>query len=309
VLGLVIPYFENEEFLREMVASVRCQDSGEWRALVVDDSINGLSQDTHKWISEDERFLVKRNVVNLGPSKSWNLGISEIVRFHPRLEAVAVVHADDRLRREYVRDSLATHREFPEALAIHTGVQTINQWGRRTIYVRDLVKWVIQPRCFSAHIVSIGDKGLAQILRGNFVFCPTLTVKAVAIEQPLFSEELQQTMDLDLISRLLSTGQPIVGLKKPLYSYRRHNRSLTLRNEDSGWRFLEEASTYADIARATRKSGFIESSRVAAKMRIIILHITYSLLRAVVTIHLHESLRILGVLREVLRIRRSIAVV
>lgn len=300
--GLVVPFFANENYLIEMIKSIRGQDSNEWQSLVVDDSINGLSQKTRNWILADERFSIHRNANNVGPARAWNLGLAEIVRRWPRLEVVSVVHADDRLHQAFVRQSLAVHRKFPAAIAAHTAVSTMNDRGRSTVHLRDVVKRVLRPGNFRRHFVSVRDEGLAQILHGNFVFCPSISYKTVGLELPLFSEGLRQTMDLELLSRLLFTGRPIVGLKDRLYYYRRHKQSLTFRHEEDGGRFAEEASTYAAISQAAHARNFYKSASVAAKMKIVLLHSLYLLLRAALRI---DRSRFRLMKREVLIILRT----
>lgn len=305
VLGVVVPYFENEAFLREMMLSLRRQDSDAWRALVVDDSINGLSEESRVWITVDPRVSILRNSSHLGPAKSWNIGLAEISRSNSTLEAVAVVHADDRLHHNFVKVALSAHRDFPEAVAIHTGVATIDHEGNPTTYLRDVVKRLLRFRMVSANLISVGDEGLATIVRGNFVFCPSLSYKIAELTQPVFCEKLLQTMDLDLVARMLFTGRPIVGLKRRLYFYRRHKKSLTFRNESSGIRFTEEATTYAAIARVASDAGFTRSARVAAKMNIVVLHCLYLMLRTTATLRLSRLKSLKRELFEILAIRKQ----
>lgn len=305
MLGLVVPFFANEDYLVEMITSIRRQDSNEWQSLIVDDSINGLSQKTQNWILADERFSIHRNAKNVGAAKAWNLGLAEAVGRWPRLEVISVVHADDRLHPAFVRRSLGTHRKFPEAIAVHTAVATMNYRGRVTVHVRDVAKRVLRPGNFTTYFVSVRDEGLAQILRGNFVFCPSLSYKTLGLELPLFSEGLQQTMDLELLSRLLFTGRPIVGLKDRLYYYRRHEQSLTFRNEENGGRFVEEASMYAAISQTARSRNFFESAYVASKMNIVLLHCLYLLVRAALKVDPSKFQLMKREVVTVLRTRRA----
>lgn len=288
-----------------MIDSVRCQDSTEWRSLVVDDSVSGLSTETLKWVTNDERFVVVRNRMNLGPARSWNIGVAEILRRDAQLVAVTVVHADDRLHSTFVRISLNAHRKFPTATAVHSAVVTINQSGRPTMHLRDVAKRVLRPSNVSPVFRSTGDAGLAQILRGNFVFCPSLSYKVAGLVQPLFAERLHQTMDLDLLARLLITGRPIVGVKNRLYYYRRHQRSLTFRNEERGLRFIEEATTYAEISRVATRAGYIESAHVAAKMKIVVLHCLYLLFRAIARFEMSKVVSLRSQLRAIISTRRE----
>jgi len=257
------------------------------------------------WVIADPRISILRNSRNLGPAKSWNIGLAEISRNHSTLEAVAVVHADDCLHHSFVTVSLSAHRDFPEAVAIHTGVATIDDEGNHTTYLRDVAKRFLRFRIVSANLISVGDDGLAAILRGNFVFCPSLSYKITELTQPVFCEKLLQTMDLDLLARMLFTGQSIVGLNRSLYFYRRHKKSLTFRNESSGIRFTEESTTYAAISRVASDAGFTRSARVAAKMNIVVLHCLYLMMRTTATLRLSRLKSLKRELFEILAIRNK----
>lgn len=299
VLGVAIPFFENTDYLQEVVASLWEQDCDEWVGVVVDDSPEGIPGAVLSSILSDRRLTVFRNTYNIGPARAWNLGVAKVVQYG--VEVVAVVHADDRLASRYVRETLAAHRAEPDPVAIHWAVSTIDASGRRTIHLRDFAKRLLQLG--SGSVVSEGDSGLARILAGNFVFCPALTFKADMIKQPLFAEHLSQTMDLELLADLLLSGNRIVGRRERLYYYRRHGESLTLRNERSGARFEEEAETYARIARRARDAGFVRSARVAARMTVVVLHCLYLTGRALTMgrLEVHRGLR--SEFRKVITIR------
>ena len=148
---------------------------------------------------------------------------------------------------------------------------------------------------------SFGDRGLARLLRGNFIFCPTLSFRPEAVSLPLFDAEFEQVLDLELTSRLLLEGKTIVGLKRRLYRYRRHTTNLTVQHNLSGVRFQEEVRLYRELEKRCREAGFSLSARVARKMLIIRLHCWYLYFRSLLVGNREMKNNMKSILREIPR--------
>jgi glycosyltransferase involved in cell wall biosynthesis len=295
--GLVVPFFSNEKYLQEMLKSIVAQTSDQWVCLVIDDS--GRSNEAESIVRSlgDPKITYIKNETNLGLGRCWNTGLEYMIRTFD-LTVVAVVHADDVLEPEFVEVSLAGHTSSPGAVAVHTAVTVVDEHNKKRFSFPDFIKFHVAPYKHSRSISTTGDKGLASILRGNFVFCPTVSFKTNLISLPLFDSNWTMAVDLDLISRLLLQGQTIIGIPDFVYRYRRHRSNLTSQLTDTSARFIEEIYFYKKISSECAAIGFVQSTKMASRMTMVRLHILYRLLQKMARMDLSASLKLIRVFRS-----------
>jgi glycosyltransferase involved in cell wall biosynthesis len=281
-LGIVVPYFENQDYFYRLVGSIIAQQSDSWFLTIVDDSGGNDALVLRPDIAQDTRIDLVVNNHNLGLGKSWNTGLESMKSRH-NPEVVAVIHADDELEPNYVSRVLAAHEANPDVFAVHTEVRIIDEHGSFRFSFPDFIKGIVRPGSAKDEVFSRGDAGLSQILKGNFVFCPTMSFKTAMCDFPVFDEDWKMTIDLDLISRSLLLGKTILGVGDKVYRYRRHGGNLTARLNKSTERFSEEIQFYAQISKTCRNQGFSSSARVARRMWIVKFHILYQMTTSVLT--------------------------
>lgn len=281
-LGIVVPYFNNQDYFYQLIDSILNQDSGSWFLTIVDDSGGVDPLSLRSDIRHDSRVDLVVNDQNFGLGKSWNTGL-EHMRSRHNPGVLAVIHADDLLEPTYVSLVLAAHRVNPDVFAVHTKVRIINAHGASRLSFTDLYKVLVRLRSSRNEVVSCGDEALSQILKGNFIFCPTLSFKTVMCDFPIFDKDWKMTIDLDLISRILLSGKTVLGIREKVYRYRRHGGSLTSQLNKSTERFLEEIKFYAQISETCKEKGFLSSAHVAQHMRIVQLHILYQMLKSILS--------------------------
>jgi glycosyltransferase involved in cell wall biosynthesis len=282
VLGIVVPYFDNQDYFFRLLDSILSQDSGSWFLTIVDDSGGNDPLVLRPDIAQDTRIDLLVNSHNLGLGKSWNTGLDSMKSRH-NPDVVAVIHADDELEPNYVSTVLAAHEANPDVFAVHTEVRIIDEHGSFRLSFPDFIKGIVRPGSAKDEVVSRGDSGLSQILKGNFVFCPTMSFKTAMCDFPVFDEDWKMTIDLDLISRSLLSGKTILGVADKVYRYRRHGGNLTARLNKSTERFSEEIMFYAQISTTCKNQGFSSSARVAQHMWIVKFHILYQMTKSVLT--------------------------
>ena len=296
LFGIVIPFFSNEAYLNEMLCSVENQTSSEWVCVVVDDS--GRENRAESTVSSlvNPKITYIKNETNLGLAKCWNVGLEHITRnFSPTV--VGVVHADDVLEPQFVEVALRAHVANPEAVAVHTAVTVVDEVNKKRFSFPDFVKFHVAPYKHSRSILTSGDAGLSSVLRGNFVFCPTVSLKTELISLPLFDPQWNMAVDLELISRLLLNGQTVVGVPDFVYRYRRHRNNLTSQLTDTTARFVEEINFYKQVVAKCEQKGFAKSAATASRMTMIRLHIMYRVLQKVVHFDARAAIRLIRVLR------------
>ena len=300
VLGIVVPYFDNQDYFYRLLDSILKQDSGAWFLTIVDDSGGDDPLVLRPDIARDARIDLVVNDRNLGLGKSWNTGLESMKSLH-NPDVVAVIHADDELEPNYVSTVLAAHTANPDVFAVHTEVRIIDEYGLFRFSFPDFIKGIVRSGSSRDEVVSRGDAGLAQILRGNFVFCPTLSLKTVMCDFPVFDEDWKMAIDLDLISRSLLSGKTILGIGEKVYRYRRHGGNLTSQLNKSTERFSEEVKFYAQISKTCSERGFSSSARVARQMRIVRLHILYQILKSTLSGNLRLTKKLSLILKNSVR--------
>ena len=296
LVGIVVPFFSNEAYLHEMLCSLESQTSADWVCVVVDDSGRENQAKLTVGSLANQRITYTKNETNLGLAKCWNVGLEYLsTYFSPSL--VAVVHADDVLEANFIEASQKAHSDNPNAIAVHTSVTVVDEENKKRFSFPDFIKFHVAPYKHSRSISTSGDSGLASVLRGNFVFCPTVSFKTDLITQPLFDPQWRMAVDLDLISRLLLDGQTIVGIPDFVYRYRRHRNNLTSQLTDTTVRFVEEISFYKQIAVKCAQKGFDKSAVVASRLTMVRLHIMYRIMQKLVRFDLLAVKKLLAVLR------------
>ena len=279
-----------------MLCSVVNQTSSEWVCVVVDDSGRENRAESTVISLVNPKITYIKNETNLGLAKCWNVGLEHITRnFSPTV--VGVVHADDVLEPQFVEVALRAHVANPEAVAVHTAVTVVDEENKKRFSFPDFVKFHVAPYKHSRSILTSGDAGLASVLRGNFVFCPTVSLKTELISLPLFDPQWNMAVDLELISRLLLNGQTVVGVPDFVYRYRRHRNNLTSQLTDTTARFVEEIRFYKQVVAKCEQKGFVKSAATASRMTMIRLHILYRLLQRLAKMELASSRKLVQVFR------------
>ena len=294
--GFVVPFFSDEKYLEQMLKSIAAQNTDQWVCVVVDDSGRPNEAELTVRSMGNPKITYLRNEYNLGLGKCWNVGLEYLsTNFSPSV--VAVVHADDVLEATFTEASLKAHLDNPNAIAVHTSATVVDENNKKRFSFPDFIKFHVAPYKHSRSILTSGDTGLASVLRGNFVFCPTVSFKSKFISLPLFNPQWKMAVDLELISRLLLDGQTIVGIPDFVYRYRRHRNNLTSQLTDTTARFVEEIAFYKQVSVECKEKGFQKSALVASRLTMVRLHILYRVFQKLIRFDLRSMLKLLAVLR------------
>jgi glycosyltransferase involved in cell wall biosynthesis len=275
--GIVIPFFNNVGYLSQLTASLLNQSDGRFEVLIIDDSGENLIASEFLRYEPDDRFTLRTNEKNLGPILSWNAGLSQLLS-RKRYKILSIVHGDDLLDCDYVKNAIKSLDEHPDVDIFHSKVKIIGSNGRRKFSLQDFVKSFANFGSFGKPVKSFGDKGLERILKNNFVFCPTMIFNVSKFHCIEFDTRWKMVGDLDFISQALLEGRSFLQLPDKNYYYRRHNNNLTAELTRTTKRFEEEIKLYGELESRCREAGFHKSAAVAKKARIIKLHITYRIM-------------------------------
>ena len=180
---------------------------------------------------------------------------------------------------------------------MHTGASVIGPTSARGFSFPDFVKRFTGPSSGGGSVTE-GDDGLAVVLRGQFIFCPSLSFRRALLPPQPFDARWRQVLDLDLIARLVFDGHRIRGVPARAYRYRRHGASQTAAMTGSLDRFREEFSLYGEIATRAGELGWRRSEAVARRARIVRAHVLYRALGSAVQGKLTEARSTMSLLKD-----------
>ena len=269
MLTLAIPFYRNLDYLRLTINSVREQSTPNWRLIVSDD---GCVEPGVRELVEsfgDERLTYAPSETSLGMVQNWNrcLELSQT-------DLVTLLHADDELSPNYVETMLAAADQHPSAAAFFCRAQIIDGKGRDVFSMPDYVKRFLEPS-LSPYAELKGEKAILQLIRGNFIFCPSVCYRKSVLEERRFNPSWKMVQDLEFTTRLLFDGKSIIGLPERAYRYRRHGENASETYTKSQLRFEEEMALMQQLAQKAAQFGYQRVSRAARQANIIKLHLLY----------------------------------
>lgn len=268
-ITFAVPFHRGLDYLGEALRSACAQTAADWRLVVLDDrgepeaAVRGLVEEIG-----DPRIAWSGNPATLGMVGNWNRAFAEA-----GTDLVTILHGDDRLLPHYAETMLALAAERPAAAALACATELIDAAGRPTWTVADAVKRVLVPRDEPWSLR--GEPGLRALLRGDFVFCPTVAWRRSLLGPRRFEAGWRQVQDLELLARLLLDGDEIAGTHRAAYAYRRHSRSATALQSESLLRFDEELRLYDRLAARAAARGWPAAAATARRKAIVRLHLVF----------------------------------
>jgi len=272
VLDIMIPYHSRPDLLRKALRSVFAQSSSEWECTVLDDSEGASGESTAQEFRERKLKYVRRPP-GKGIAANWNacLDLSQAPLVH-------LFHADDEVKPGFVASVLSLYRKHPDAAAYFCEADVIDMNGRRVFSFPDWAKKWIDPNCGKGGIIQ-GERGVRSILRGSYIFCPTLCYHRELLGTSRFSTFYTFVLDFDMLLGLLCAGHKLIGSGEVQYRYRRHSSESGLQTESFA-RFVEESRVYDKFAETASQKGWKRTARVARRKTILKLHATYRCLES-----------------------------
>jgi glycosyltransferase involved in cell wall biosynthesis len=258
-VDLLVPFYGDAALLREAVASVLAQDDPNWKLTVVDD---GGPDDVAAWFAtvDDERVRYLRNPENLGLTGNFNRCL-ELVEH----EVAVLLGCDDRLLPNYVGTVRAAYADHPDAGIVQPGVRVIGGDGEpvRTL-VDEAKRRVYAPKVTGRRTLA-GEELAVSLLRGDWLYFPSLAWRADAITAVRFRPELRVIQDLALLVELVVRGERLVVDDTLCFEYRRHAASESSATAFDGSRFTEAGEFFADTAVRLAEHGWPRAARVARR--------------------------------------------
>jgi glycosyltransferase involved in cell wall biosynthesis len=258
--------------LENAIQSVINQENTNWKLIVIDDR-GGEDAESLVQSFSDDRLTYVRNESTLGMSANWNKALSLVTT-----ELVTLLHADDELLPNYTDLVTSLMEVHPEATAVHCRTVIIDEHGNKTLSLPDMVKKVVRPRS-KENVITYGELGLWSLVKGQWIFCPTMCYRKSLIPSGNFSNDWKMVLDLELMSRILLDGGSIVGSPVEAYRYRRHSDNQTVELTNSDKRFEEEVKLLDIISKQCSNRGWDRAAKSAHRKIVVRFHMLYQCVR------------------------------
>jgi hypothetical protein len=206
-----------------------------------------------------------------------------------------LLHNDDELLPNYVEVMLHAAADYPQAAAFFCQAKVIDAGGRERFSLADYVKRFLQPKS-QGPLVLDGRSAVEALMHGDFIMCPTVCYRKSRLPAERFNANWRMVLDLDFFTRILLNGGTMVGLPAVAYAYRRHAENATSQYTESLLRFEEESRLHDRVAAVARDHDWPEVTRVAARKRIIKLHLMFRILQDTSRLRLSAARRKWGFL-------------
>lgn len=283
-ISVAIPYYSNEQLLLKALHSVEKQTVNPYEVIISLDS--KLSDSALNQISKlslpNLRILENQKA---GIAYNWNYCIQNALG-----DYISLLHSDDELLPNYIEQFQLLIKSAPTCAAYFCGVNVINEHSYPVFSFADWVKQFIRPS--GDKIIIEGDSGLASLLSGCYIFCPTVCYQTKIIQDYKFNSRWRMVLDLELYARLIFGGNKLRGINKKLYNYRRHSKSQTSLLTSELSRFQEEIKLYKEIGEQAKKVSWHLSESVARQKIIIKLHLYFQFVKSLFCLRFGKAKKI-----------------
>ena len=268
MITIAIPcYRPNLRYLKQAINSVAKQSLGYYELLIVDgDEVPNL--DLQKLVNEYKgislRYIYNKHDRTM--AGNWNFAIES-----SQTDLVTLLHSDDMLCPDYILKMKKLADSNPGVSAYFCGATIVDETSSKITSFPDLVKNLIRPR--TKFIVLQGEQGIASLLKGCYIFCPTICYRKSELGKCIFNKKWKMVTDFQFYIDLLVADKKILGVHEKLYIYRRHKENQTSKLTVNCERFNEEVAIYNQISNLFSTNSKIK--KVASNKRIIKLHLLF----------------------------------
>ncbi|EON24843.1 glycosyl transferase family 2 [Nocardioides sp. CF8] len=256
-LHVLIPYWGDPALLDATMATVLSQSDPRWRVTIVDD---GYPDPTARQTYEhhaDPRVSYVRNEVNLGIAgnfeKCRTLATGRLAMF---------LGCDDLLHDDFVATVWRHHTAYADVEMIQVGVRVIGGDGQPANGLADRVKALIRPRITGPTVLG-GERLASSLLRGNWLYWPSLVFRVDALAPRSFRADLPIILDLALIMDAVMAGNRLLLVPEVCFDYRRHDESASSTSLLQGDRLADERRWFGEVAATLRARGWSRAARSA----------------------------------------------
>lgn len=203
LVSIIVPCYNQGEYLKETLESIRCQTYHNWECVIVDD---GSTDDT-KQVSEsfcvDNRFSYHYQS-NSGLSAARNKGITLTSGLF-----ILPLDSDDIIGDTYIEKAVARFIEIPQTKLVYCKAEKFGAIN---------CQWELPPYRYEDFIWN------------NCIFCANMYKRSDYLLTKGYNENMKRGLeDWDFLLSLLKPGDVVYKIDELLFHYRVHNQSMTKR--------------------------------------------------------------------------------
>ncbi|MGH3898540.1 MAG: glycosyltransferase family 2 protein [Pseudonocardiaceae bacterium] len=259
-VDVMLPYYGPVDLMQATVRSVLAQWDPDWRLTVVDDHCPepGIAD----WFASlgDERIRYLRNEQNLGANRNFQRCVDLLEH-----DVIVIIGGDDLMLPNYLSSVRAAFVEFPRAAIVQPGVQVIDEYGAPARGLVDAAKRLLYAPRVGVRTELGGEELAASLLRGNWLYFPSVAWRSAAGREVGFREGLNVVQDLALVLDLVERGARMVVDPEVCFFYRRHRASDSSWRALDGSRFVEERAFFLEEAARMQSRGWHRAARIARR--------------------------------------------
>jgi len=261
-VDIMLPHYGRLDLVQDTVRSVLAQDDPHWRLTIIDDSGEVPDDGLAAWCADlgEPRVRYLRNEVNLGINRNFQKCVSLVEH-----ELAVIIGSDDLMLPGYVGTVRRAHEAHPEVSIIQPGVEIVDEHGRPARTLVDLSKrWLYAPRVSGPAVYS-GEDLATSLLRGNWLYFPSICWGSDPLRRTGFREGLSVVQDLALVIDLVVAGESLLVVPTTCFRYRRHGGSVSSAHAVDGRRFAEERTYFLDTSDRLAALGWLRAARAARR--------------------------------------------
>lgn len=260
-VDVLFPYYGDVELMKIAVKSVLAQDYKDFRLVVVDDGYPDES--IPGWFESlgDDRVTYERNETNLGANGNYRKCLGKVEN-----DLVVVMGADDIMQPNYLSWLVDRAERYPQASIFQPGCFVIDQNGAPSNTLVEKTKAFYRPGGSGVRLLS-GEDAAVSLIRGDWLYFPSLGWRAEAIVGTGFREGYNVVQDLMLVLDILMKGGTLLLDDQAAFQYRRHSGSDSSWRALEGTRFDEERRFFYNVAREMNQLGW-KKAALAARLHL-----------------------------------------
>lgn len=195
LVSVVVPCYNQAEYLDDALASVLKQDYQNWECLIVNDGSTDNTEEIAKvWTQKDTRFIYLKKD-NGGLSNARNHGILNTKGLY-----ILPLDSDDKISNNYIKECVDKLESNPKIKLVYGKVE---QFGTRT------------------GIWELGEYSYLDLLAYNMIHCCAMYRKALWVNVGGYDETMKKGLeDWEFWIRILNDGGYVQLLKKSTFYYR-----------------------------------------------------------------------------------------
>lgn len=248
VVSVIVPAYNRVAYIDRTVQSVLDQTYRSFKLIVVDDgSTDGTLEVLSQYASKNQLTLLTHpNQENRGQSAAINLGLE-----HATGEYVCILDSDDMFRPNKLEVQVAYLEHHPEVGLVYSNGHAVDANDR-----------ILYPMHSSNHHEQNDPN---RLLMNCYLLLPldSMVRRSVMVRAGRFEESFRSAQDHDMALRIAEITR-LAYIPDHLFFYRRHDESISARNQNVRWR-----TGFEILRRARRRYPY---QRSAVRKRRAVLH-------------------------------------